>query len=307
MGKSEQKQARTDVAAEKARIQKQTDTFSSGLDPERAQAKARADAGYADLSSRYTGLADTGGIDPAQQAKLRAGFGSLASTGGYDPRVSDRVGAGYSQLTKTGGYSPTDVNNIRSRSNSAIPAVYGRLQEGLRRQNVMGGGSAGFGATTAKLGRQAAEAAATTARDTELGISDRIREGRLTGLQGEQGLQESLRQGRVAGLQGGQTFEESIRAGKLGGFGGLQQLMGLAMNEQGQIDAKKLEAMGLNAGQISQMMEQQRQLSMTPGLFDNIIRGVGAGAGLVSAFNPVSSAAKTATGGWGSGRSQSPS
>lgn len=293
MGKKEQKQARTDVAAEKARIQGQTDTFTNSLAPERALASQRYNTGYNDLSNKYSGLAETGGIDPTQQAMLRKGFGNLSTTGGFDPSVADRIGSGYANFSTTGGFAPGEIANIRARSNSAIPAVYSRLQEGLRSQmSRQGGYSPGYGALTAKLGRQAAESAATTARDTETGISDRIRSGKLAGLQGETGLQESLRQGRTTGLAGGQTLEESIRAGKLGGFGGLQQLMGLALNERGQVDANKLQAMGLNAGQIAQMMEQQRQLSMTPGIFDNIIRGVGAGAGLASAFLPGPKIAK---------------
>lgn len=293
MGKREQQAARRDVASEKARIQKQTDTFTSGLEPERAEARARFNTGFNDLSSRYTGLADTGGIDPAQQAMLRKGFGSLATTGGFDPRVADRIGAGFANFSKTGGFSPTDIGNIRSRGNSASSAAYSRFRENLNNQFARQGQySPGMTAGIAKLGRQAAETAATNARDTELGIADRVREGRLTGLAGEQGLQEQLRQGRTVGLSGSQALEESIRAGKLGGFGGLQQLMGLALNESGQIDAKKLEAMGLNASQIANMMEQQRQLSMTPGLFDNIIKGVGAAAGLGTAFMPTGAPSK---------------
>lgn len=254
MGKREQQEARADIKSDKARSQAQTDKLISGWDPERKDFLSKFSSLFPDVTNRYRSMADTGG---------------------FDPRVSGRLGDQWNTMSLTGGYTPEQIAAIRGRSNAEIPAVFGRTMEGIRRQRALQGGySPGATAALAKSGRDMAQTAATTVRDTEVDLADRQRQGKLIGMQGSQGLQESLRQGRLAGI------------------GGLGQQQQTALGQANLLDANKLSAMGMNNDQIKAMMDLQTKLAFTPGIFDNIMRGVGAATGMASAFVPGMGAMK---------------
>lgn len=82
------------------------------------------------------------------------------------------------EFEKTGGYSDKDLANIRSRSNSAVPAYYQNLQDDMGRRRGVNNFGPGFDRAGFKLMREGAQQQANTARDTEIGISDAVRSGR---------------------------------------------------------------------------------------------------------------------------------
>ena len=69
-------------------------------------------------------------------------------------------------------------------------------------------------------------------------------------------------------------IQEAVNQGKLAGLGGL-----------GGMESLKLSGLGLTASQIAQLLGTQSNLATRPGLFDNIIKGIGATSGITSAMN----------------------
>lgn len=228
-------------------------------------------------------MADTGGIDPEQAARLRAGYTGVAETGGFDPNTTSNLKSFYGGMRTTGGYSPEDVSNIRGRSNAGIPAVYSRLRENLRQAQARSGTS-GYQATLAKLGRGAAQDAATTARDTEAEIADRLRSGRLTGAAGEFGLANAISANKLRGLAGGQGLEESLRSGRVYGLQGLGGLAGEDLAQQQFFDKSKFANQQAVDAAIQGTYNPDLSLSTRPGVGSNILKGLGVAASFASPF-----------------------
>lgn len=251
--------------------------------PERTAANERYGQRYGELQKGYGNLAETGGIDPGEAARLRKGFGGFAETGGLDPNTTSNLKSFYGGMRTSGGYTGQDVANIRGRSNAGIPAVYQRLKENLRTAQARGG-SAGYGATLAKLGRQSAQDTATTARDTEVDIADRLRQGKLTGAAGEFGLENALRAGKLQGLQSGQGLEESLRSGRNLGLAGIGNLATNDFNQFQQYDRNKMAAEGATDAAIGQTNSADLSLSTRPGWGSNLMNGLQTAAGFAAPF-----------------------
>lgn len=174
---------------------------------------------YGELEPRYRELSQN-------LEKAAPGYEEFSKTGGLTSDNINRIrGLGvYDELAKTGGYSDIDRSNIRARGISPISSIYGNLQNDMaRRRAVTGGYSPGFGGTASKLARESSIASGRAALDTELGLSDAIRSGRLAGAGGisssEQGLADITQRGRLAGLSGLESL------GKFG-YGGLTDVAG---------------------------------------------------------------------------------
>jgi hypothetical protein len=110
-----------------------------------------------------------------------AGLQDFASRGGMTAEDTARINRPiFEEFEKTGGYTDADKANIRSRSNSSIASTYGAIKDNLDRQNrVSGGFGPGLSAASFKLARQGAQDIGTNARDTEIGINDSVRAGRM--------------------------------------------------------------------------------------------------------------------------------
>lgn len=174
-------------------------------------------------------------------------------------RLSEALEKGWGTFAETGGYSPEDIAGIRQRSLSGIPSIYERARQELgRRSAVQGGYMPGFGGNLAQMARQMSQIQAEKARDVELGISG------------------------------------AVRQGKIAGMGGLAQLYGAAPGELSEIDRKKLAMMGIGGQQIAELLGQQSTLARQPGIWGNILKGLGAGAGMAANFIPGMGLAKSA-------------
>lgn len=279
MSKSDTKALRETTNAEKARTLAQQQTWESQAAPERAAAQQRANSLQSSLVPRMENLADTGGVD----------FKNAQST--LDPALRAKL-AGFNQNQMvTGGYTPQDAANIRARSGSANAAVFERLNSRLANASRTSGGySPGMGAVSAKLGRQASQEAATNSRENEIAIAQGIREGKVSGAQALQSLANFEAQNKMQGQELGQR-------GKLAGIGGLEEMYKLALDEKGNIDVNRLKMMGLTGDEIAQIMQSQKYLSSTPGVFDNILRGINTGVGVASSVTGLPGIGRAPVGG----------
>lgn len=181
------------------------------------------EARLANINKSTQGLRDigqTGGYDPAQLAAIRDDLNTLSGYGSRgtfsDPELRARIlssisglqetpeslttdvtnkirGTGYDEFARTGGYSDSDISNIRDRSNSVIPSLYAQTANDMSTLAARQGGySPGIAAALAKSRRGLGQAASESARDTELGISDRVREGRKFGITGLRDTEMSI-------------------------------------------------------------------------------------------------------------------
>jgi hypothetical protein len=122
-----------------------------------------------------------------------------------DPEIANRFrGNGvFDEFAKTGGYSDRDISNIRTRANSVIPAYYDVARnEASRMGNVQGGYGPGQAALFARMGRDQARGAAGTALDTEVGIKDKVNEGRRWGSGQVSAAEGNLQNARMNALTG---------------------------------------------------------------------------------------------------------
>ena len=238
MSKREEKKMRERLSSDRSSARSDYGAITKEQAPERQAANERYGARYGELQKGFSGMAETGGIDPGEAARLRSGYQGMSETGGFDPSTTGNLKSFYGGMRNTGGYGAQDIANIRGRSNAGIPAVYSRLKENLR-QSQARSGSSGYQATLAKLGRGAAQDSATTARDTEVDIADRLRQGKLTGAAGEFGLEQQLAGNKFQGLQGGQGLEQSLRSGRQYGLQGLGGLAGDDLQQQQFFDKSK--------------------------------------------------------------------
>jgi hypothetical protein len=152
-------------------------TDTGGYDP---LAKARIEGDIA----KMRGFGDTGAVDTNQLAALRGNINNLSNFRADFSNVAPDI-ARYREFADTGGYSSGDIQNIRQRATSVIPALYSQERDELaRRQNVAGGGMVGVSAAQRQLARDQAQRFSGAALNAETDIADRVRTNRLTGIEG---------------------------------------------------------------------------------------------------------------------------
>lgn len=179
---------------------------------------------FSQSNAAFKGFTDNGGVD---QDKMRVAQPLYQDQMGNN-QIADnfRANGTYSEFNKTGGVSDADKANLRSRGTSVIPAFYSRLNdENTRQATVQGGYNPGGMAMKARLARDQAAGAQDAARDTELGISDQVRQGREWGATGMTGAEGSLQDERFrAGNaldQSESNIQKTLQAGKMFGASGL--------------------------------------------------------------------------------------
>lgn len=235
-------------------------------------------------------LMETGGYDPTKEALIQGDIGELRTlgrSGGMTAAEQERYrGNGvFDEFAKTGGLSDTDKQMLRARGNSGIASLYGQGKQELGRLNqVAGANNAGTGALLSRLTREGARAAQDSALNTELGITDRVLEGRKYGASGmsqaEAALQDRLANTRLTGLLGatehGRGIEEFKGKTKLGASEtasgveaniasllaserarGAQGLAGLASSASGNAQASAAQRLGLEQWMLNYGSENQ--------------------------------------------------
>jgi len=165
-------------------------------------------------------IGGSGGFDPAARERILGDAGmyrDFAKTGGISEpdRARMRGGGVYDEFSRTGGVSAQDAANLRSRGNAPISAMYGGMTEEMNRARRIRGGSSAMGnAQALQMARDRSKASAEAALSTELGITDRTREGRQWGAQGmtqsESALQDLLTRNQLAGIGGAASTESNL-------------------------------------------------------------------------------------------------
>ena len=146
------------------------------------------DAMFNRMQGNLAEIGETGGWDAGRKASMDQniqGFEDIARTGGVDDAGQARMRGGgvYDEFAKTGGLGEMDRTRMRARGNSTIPAFYDAAkQEASRGAAVQGGYGPGQSALLGRMAREQSGAAATAARDTELGITDAVNKGTLSGV-----------------------------------------------------------------------------------------------------------------------------
>ena len=157
-------------------------------------------------------ISGTGGWSQADrdaQYKNIAGFEDMARNGGLNDEAmfNMRGGGVFSDFQKTGGYTDAQLGDIRTRANSTLPAFYDTVRQNTNRMgSIQGGNPQAAAAMAARTARDEAKGMREQTLDTELGLSDRVREGKQWGAEGgaqAEGALQSLRTGNMlSGLRG---------------------------------------------------------------------------------------------------------
>ena len=220
----------------------------------------------------YETLASTGGYDEDRRASIGSqveGLQEFGRTGGLNDESIGRFrGSGvFDEFARTGGYSDTDQANIRARALSPIGSYATGTQDELnRRRSVQGGFAPGFDAASQSLQRDSSRNIADTSLNAELGIKERVNQGRMGGAQAlsqAEGALQGLRTGNMfAGMTGAGNMEmnmqNAINSGQLSGAGGLHN-MSLA----------DLQAQSTNAANAQQANMFNADNQMRAGMFNN--------------------------------------
>jgi hypothetical protein len=215
---------------------------------------------YGAVKSSYNDFMNGGGVDAGALRAAQGNLLEIGGSGGFDPDARNRIlgdasmyrdfaktggisepdrarmrgGGVYDEFAKTGGVSAQDATNLRSRGNAPISAMYGGMTEEMNRARRIRGGSSAMGnAQALQMARDRSKASAEAALSTELGITDRTREGRQWGAQGmtqsEGALQDLLTRNQLAGIGGAASTESNLwnsiaqnRTGASTGYGNVE-------------------------------------------------------------------------------------
>lgn len=105
---------------------------------------------------------------------------NFASTGGVTAQdLSNLNRPLFYENEQTGGYSPTDIANIKKESNAPISSFYSSLQDEMNRQKAASGYGPGFSDAAQAATRQGAVAAGNQDLQTNIGLAESIRQGKM--------------------------------------------------------------------------------------------------------------------------------
>lgn len=197
--------------------------------------------------SGFQEMATTGGWDTSRRASMDqniAGLKAFGKDGGIDAESMNRFrGNGYfDDLVKTGGWSDADVGNVRARTASQVPSFYGNLRNSMdSARAAQGGYSPGYNYQTAKMARDASREGVGAIRDTEIGLGESIRSGKLSGATGMSSAENALQSLRTGNMYRGMTgaadvetgMMNSINQARLTGMGGINSVNNTRLNALG--------------------------------------------------------------------------
>jgi hypothetical protein len=165
--------------------------------------RGRSNNDYNDIYGRITGMLD----DP--DAFGAGNYRRFAQTGGLDDENIRRIrgNGGFDEFARTGGISEGQKGLIRANAAATGRGIYDSTSRQLDTgYSAQGGINPGYNAQSAKLIRDSARAANESALAAELGIEDRVSEGRRWGIggmsQAELGLGDLLQRGKMFGAEG---------------------------------------------------------------------------------------------------------
>jgi len=203
----------------------------------------------------------TGALPATQNAAT-----TLATTGDINPSAAG--GDTYNAFAQTGGYTPDQEQAFIRQGTDATQAVYSNLNDQMQRDKALSGGySPGFDASTAAASRVAAESVGETGLGAQTALHTAENTNKLAGAGGQLNVAGAQQQGQEAGATALQNFSSM----------GLQ-----ALNQD---DITQLQN-NLATGQLTMSQAQllNQMQSQMPSAYQNIISGVNAASGLISAY-----------------------
>ena len=222
---------------------------------------------------------------PEALESTRTGAMNLRQTGGVTPVDIDTSGRGfegYEEFSRTGGFTPGESENFLRRATAPTQAIYGASRDELsRRKSLQGGYSPGFGASEARLTRQAGIAGSEASLSGNLELNKQVREGKLAGLGGMERIRGEAEKERLG-------KQELQQRGEIAGQELLQRFSQFGVAALSDVDVNELRNR-LQSGQMSQADAQLlRDLAAQDRtLFENIMQGIstvgGAAAGILTA------------------------
>lgn len=236
---------------------------------------------YGDVNKSIGSLQNTRGNYGATDTSI-SGLQKFAAAGGLDPGDLERINRPlFEEFERTGGYSDEDRANIRNRSNATIPGIYAAQRDELKRNQIASGQMGpGWSEAGFKLARQGAQGAATNARDTELGISDAVRTGRMDAAKTIAGNQLALQPIKNAATLGGYGAAGQLDISRNQAIDAAMEAAGrMGLTRQQQIDAAMEASAGIEQG--NQGLINQTRLSAAGGLSQDELgrMSIGASAG----------------------------
>lgn len=220
-------------------------------------------------------IGGTGGYTQENIARSRGlgGFEQIQNEGGLSPEAQFRMrgGGGYDEFAATGGIDSNQRANIKAKAISPIGSyATGTRDELSRRLAVQGGYGPGFDAANRALQRDTSRAIADTSLNAELGIQDRVNQGRMFGIggmAGSEGNLQNLRTGNILGAtQGIAGAEQSMVANRTGNkLRGLESASNIESDLSGRIAQLRLQGMSGQQASAMAMAEIEGQ---------NINRGI---------------------------------
>jgi len=173
-------------------------------DAAQTEAARKIDAsGLSGLDPSLAAFAKTGGIDPTRAADIGDTAAKLKVNGGLSDENIARIrgNGGYDEFAKTGGYTPEAIANIKAQAISPIGSyATGTRDELARRAAVQGGYTPGFDAAGRQLRRDTARNIADTSLNANVGIQEKVNEGRKWGIGGVAGAESTIGGLRQSGL-----------------------------------------------------------------------------------------------------------
>lgn len=215
----------------------------------------RSNNDYNDIYGRISGMLD----DP--DAFGSGNYREFARTGGMDEENKRRIrGLGvFDEFARDGGISEGNKNLIRMNSAAGGREAYNATQRRMDTgYNATNGFNAGYNAQNAAAERDAARELNRTAMEAELGIEDRVNEGRRWGAgsasQAELGLVDALQRGKMFGAEGMRNdgamraqLADSLRGLRSDTPGELAMYEGLIANGMGSRGQANQGSIGLRA------------------------------------------------------------
>lgn len=290
------------------------------------QARSGAEAGGLrdEILGGYRNLASGRDVNGGAFSGSGGGGGYNAKLLGLDPSLVDLEGkyknlsggmdralGGYDEFAKTGGVSDADRANIRSRGAETGSAIFGNLKNEMARRNAVSGGyGGGMSGSMARLAREQGIAAGKGARDTEMDISNTVRQGRLAGLSGQERIggagyagasdvantRQSVLAQNVDAQNQAAAHNSSIsnsRSGdglraQMAGLGGLQDMYGATPSELARYDSMMMGERGMTDESAQGALGlRNRNVGQETSAFDRAMQVANAAGGIGQAFMPT--------------------
>ena len=264
---------RGDIQGEGRRVNREHDDFMSMIMGDIQNPSNNPGAAYRDQAGAgFSGILNRGPskYDPMF---MNAARGGLVTD---ENRSRIRGNGNFDEFAKTGGYNEGDLTNIRSRSNRAIPSFFEGLKNKFKTAGQIQGQGPSYNASMSRLSRDASRQAGEQAVDTEIGIKDKVNEGRRWGTEGMSGAELGLANlestNKRFGIGGGASNEVANRGIDLDALRGILGVGESAGNDKFKLYDMLLGAMGQRGSLSGRNVSERANYDPNVSWFDRLMQ-----------------------------------